>query len=78
MPAQFNGKPTRFNNVASWSPCYSERKNLNLFVFRQLEADLLTTSKDNSILVLFCSFKVSKYFQSTENAKIPQETWALV
>ena len=29
--------------------------------FRQLEADILTISRGNSILVLSCFFKVSKY-----------------
>ena len=28
---------------------------------RQIEADILTISRDNFILVLSCSFKVSKY-----------------
>ena len=37
--------------------CHSQ---LTLIV-RQIEADILTISGDNSILVLSCSFKVSKY-----------------
>ena len=31
---------------------------------RQLEADILTISRGNSILVLSCSFKVSKYISA--------------
>ena len=30
-------------------------------IVRQIEADILTISGGNSILVLSCSFKVSKY-----------------
>ena len=36
------------------------QKNPSLIV-RQLEADILTTSRGNSILILSCFFKLSKY-----------------
>ena len=32
-----------------------------MLVVRQMEADILTVSRGNSILVLSCSFKASKY-----------------
>ena len=36
-------------------------KFFSLVIVRQLEADILTISRGNSILVLSCFFKVSKY-----------------
>ena len=35
--------------------------NGTTILVRQIEADILTISWDNSILVISCSFKVSKY-----------------
>ena len=41
-----------------YKPCASPRTSR---LVRQLEADILTISRGNSILVLSCFFKVSKY-----------------
>ena len=50
-----------FKRLVSELKCDLCVKQAKIIVVRQLEADILTISRGNSILVLSCYFKVSKY-----------------